>query len=142
MRKQSIEEKAFCENFNRLVDESGVSRADIARALDVSNGAITTWLSGTRMPRLNIIGKIADFFHVSRDALIAQNMDVQSRDVHDLLEDLFYDNPIVLRAVRNIHVDGKISDGNSRYKLDEVSKMYIKNTILLALKEAKEKSED
>lgn len=56
----------------KIRESKGLSQKQLAIFLDVSQGAIGNWESGTRMPNLDILGKIADYFDVTTDYLLGK----------------------------------------------------------------------
>ncbi len=59
--------KIFCERFNDLRREKGVSTIT---ALGVSNSTITRWENGLISPSIDHLHSIAQYFNVSADYLI------------------------------------------------------------------------
>lgn len=55
----------------RLLRESGKTQVELARALGISQAAISKWFNGT-MPNARKIPEIARFLNVSIDALLTQ----------------------------------------------------------------------
>lgn len=56
----------------KIRESKGLSQKQLAIFLDVSQGAVGNWESGTRMPNLEILGKIADYFDVTTDYLLGK----------------------------------------------------------------------
>lgn len=59
----------FGENLKNLRVEKGIGQAELARAINVSNGIISLWENGLREPKLSNLIAIAKFFSVSIDFL-------------------------------------------------------------------------
>lgn len=55
-----------------LRETKGISQKQLANFLNVSQGSVGNWESGTREPNFDIIKKIADYFDVSADYLIGR----------------------------------------------------------------------
>ena len=56
---------------SQLRNDKGLNQRELAIHLGVSNGAIGMWETGKRQPDLETIKKIASFFNVSVDYLLA-----------------------------------------------------------------------
>jgi len=59
----------FGENLKNLRVEKGIGQAELAKAINVSNGIISLWENGLREPKLSNLIAIAKFFSVSIDFL-------------------------------------------------------------------------
>lgn len=57
------------ENLQRLLDSKGIDQTILAEHLEVSNAAVSYWISGEKYPRIDKIQKIADFFNVPKSYL-------------------------------------------------------------------------
>lgn len=62
----------LAENLRRLLDETKTSQTALAQAVDVSNMSITFYLQGVRMAGAGPLARIAEFFGVSTDFLLAK----------------------------------------------------------------------
>lgn len=61
---QSPEMAIFAKTLNALLVEKNVHQDDMARALGISTGSISSWRNGKKEPRLSMIIKIADYLGV------------------------------------------------------------------------------
>ncbi len=57
----------FSENLYNLRTKEGLSQKDLAFALGVSQASINYWEKGQRIPSIDMIAKISNYFHVSAD---------------------------------------------------------------------------
>lgn len=57
----------FAERLKELRVERGLSQAQLAKAVGLSNGAIGFWELGKRVPNLDAVIDLAKFFNVSLD---------------------------------------------------------------------------
>lgn len=55
-----------------LREDRHLSQQDLANILRVKQSAVGNWESGTRVPNMETIGKLADFFDVSIDFLMGR----------------------------------------------------------------------
>ena len=61
---QSPEMAIFAKTLNALLVEKNVHQDDMARALGISTGSISSWRNGKKEPRLSMIIKIADYLGI------------------------------------------------------------------------------
>ena len=57
-----------------------MSQQDLAKALNVSRGAVGMWESTNRIPNYKILIRIANYFEVSTDYLLGSDKSVVMRD--------------------------------------------------------------
>jgi transcriptional regulator with XRE-family HTH domain len=62
---------AFKDNFKRLRQEKNVAQKDLASFFSVAQTTISKWETGERTPSYEMLSKIADYFQVSTDYLLA-----------------------------------------------------------------------
>lgn len=63
---------SFAENITRIQAERGVTNYRIAKEIDVSQASIANWKNGT-MPHPRNVKRLADYFNVTVDELLAEN---------------------------------------------------------------------
>lgn len=56
----------------KLREEHGMSQEDLAKALGVTNQAVSTWETGKRLPRMGVVEKMSVLFGVSKGYIIGQ----------------------------------------------------------------------
>lgn len=57
-------------NIKALREQSGLSQADFAKMLGVTDKAVSTWENETRIPRMGVIQKIADCYGLQKTDII------------------------------------------------------------------------
>ena len=62
--------KQLGQNLKRIRTQKGISQGDIARALDVSRGYISTIENGKTNPTLSTIARLAGVLEVTNDELL------------------------------------------------------------------------
>ena len=62
--------KIMAKNIQRLMDSHGVSRRKLAADLGFSYTTLSAWLQGAPNPRIEKIEKLANYYGVSRAALV------------------------------------------------------------------------
>lgn len=61
---------AIGENIKRLRESRGLTQSQLGDAIGVTDKAVSTWESGTRMPRMNAVDKLAAFFGIDKRDLL------------------------------------------------------------------------
>lgn len=61
---QSSEMTTFAKTLNSILAEKGIHQEDMAQALGISTGSISSYRNGKKEPRLSMIVKIADYLGV------------------------------------------------------------------------------
>ena len=62
--------KIFIKNLNEYLDSFQMNQADLANRLSVNKSVVSSWLSGSRYPRMNTMEKIANIFNIEKSDLI------------------------------------------------------------------------
>ena len=65
-----VERTPFDYTIDKLLKENDLQQKDLADAIDVSAGSISKYRSGERIPKVDVLTKIADYFDVSIDYLL------------------------------------------------------------------------
>jgi|GEM_PF-1797708 len=68
--------EAFCRNLNTLMSKNNVSTAKLATAIGVGISTVSSWRTGKMFPRIEKIGKIAEYFNISSNDLLIDNNDI------------------------------------------------------------------
>ena len=105
-----------------LMEDFNMSQVDLAKKIGISNVTISRYLSGDRIPRLDVITKIASAFNVSIDYLLGisdkKNND-HSQENHDL------DIALLAQSLFNL-------EGNNHLSKNQIELI---NNLLLANKD-------
>lgn len=62
----------FSERLKKLREKNGISQAELAKILGLSQGAVGNWESGKREPNFETSRRLADLFRVSVDFLLGR----------------------------------------------------------------------
>lgn len=91
--------KIISRNLRNIAFNSGKTQADMAKDLNISKATISSWINGTRIPRMDKIDLLCHYFNVNRSDIMEQEEEpVHDReyyinqDARDLAQFL-YDNP-------------------------------------------------
>ena len=60
----------FAENLNKYLDESGKSRKEVCEALGFNYFTFTSWLNGSKYPRMDKVELLAKYFNCKKSDLI------------------------------------------------------------------------
>ena len=91
-------------NLNRLMEHRNVTQLELAEYMNVSQATISNWCKGSKMPRMDKIDKLCQFFNVSRTEL----MDSHSADLSNIIN-------ISFPAARPIPILGDICAGEGTW---------------------------
>ena len=64
----------FSKNIERLINESGKDQREVALAMGFEPTTFNTWVKGKILPRLSKLQAIADYFGVTCEDLLSENM--------------------------------------------------------------------
>ena len=65
----------FPENLLKLRTERGLTQADVAKAIDIRTLTYQRYEYGEREPRLSKLIALADFYHLTLDALACRELE-------------------------------------------------------------------
>lgn len=70
MSTEDTIKKTFMSNLNRLLQARGVTQAELAAYMQVSSTTVNNWVKGYKVPRMDKVDRLCDYFKVSRGALL------------------------------------------------------------------------
>lgn len=62
--------KRIGHNILNLIIKNEIEQKDLAKALGVSESTVSSWVNGTRIPRMGTISKICNYFGVPKSAVL------------------------------------------------------------------------
>lgn len=65
--------KTIAKNLRRIMLEHEKTQADLARELDISKATLSSWMNGTRTPKMDKIDMLCKYFNVSRSAIMEED---------------------------------------------------------------------
>jgi repressor LexA len=89
VRAESIR-ATFKDNLNKLLTEKDVTQKSLADFVGVSTATVSDWKKGKKLPRMDKVDKICQFFHIDR---------------RDIVE--FYNNDMIKKGYDNPHIQTK-----------------------------------
>lgn len=76
--------KVFAKNLSNLLARNKKTQADLVADLRLNKSTISTWVNGTKMPRMNKIEQLANYFGVEKSDLIEDKSDTDEQYYNDL----------------------------------------------------------
>lgn len=67
-----IYKKIFSKNLNHYMSISGKTQSDLINDLGFNKSAVSTWCNGTRLPRMDKVEILAQYFNINRSDLIEE----------------------------------------------------------------------
>ena len=62
--------KIISRNLRRIASDQNRTQADIARDLKINKATVSSWMNGTRVPRMDKIDLLAHYFNVNRNNIM------------------------------------------------------------------------
>lgn len=113
----------FAEKLLNLRTQYGYSQEALAEKLNVSRQAISKWELGTTLPETDKVIAISDFFEVSTDYLLKDNIQLNNNESLDRVVLKFLgsaqDMDDISRELVDIMKDGIIDD-NEKIRMDAI----------------------
>lgn len=75
--------KVFAKNLNNLLARNKKTQADLVADLKLNKSTVSTWANGTKMPRMNKIEQLANYFGVEKSDLIEAKSDTNEQYYND-----------------------------------------------------------
>ena len=75
--------KVFAKNLNNLLARNKKTQADLVADLKLNKSTVSTWANGTKMPRMNKIEQLANYFGVEKSDLIEDKSDTNEQYYND-----------------------------------------------------------
>jgi len=81
MPNENTMKKTFTDNLNRLLRVRGITQAELATYMEVSNTTVNNWVKGYKVPRMDKVDKLCSFFKIKRSELLEQSPAPASDDL-------------------------------------------------------------
>lgn len=78
----------FSKNLKYQMDLNNKSRQDISDALGISYFTITSWVNGSKYPRMNKVEQLAKYFGISISDLVEKKMTEEKEKDNDTLANI------------------------------------------------------
>ena len=73
------ESKCFSQNLIYLLEKNNMRKVDLAKNLGLSKSAISNYLSGTSIPKRDVLVRIASYFDVTAEELLKSSIDSEPK---------------------------------------------------------------
>ncbi len=90
--------KIIGKNLRRIASDANKTQADISRDLRINKATISSWMNGTRVPRMDKVDLLAHYFNVSRQ-------DIMEESVGNIEHSAYYTNPETAKVAQEIFDD-------------------------------------
>lgn len=78
--------KVIAKNLREIMYKHNKTQADVAKDLKISKATLSTWMNGTRIPRMNKIDLLCHYFNVTRADLMEPKEDRPEKETMDYTE--------------------------------------------------------
>lgn len=115
------------ERIRTLRRKSKMTQGELAKKLEISQSAIGMYEQGRREPPYDLLIKISKIFDVKLDWLLSDGDELESRELNDMLDELFK----AMRQKRGLKFNGQL------LSVDEIESIIknIKQSAELAIKQ-------
>ena len=81
--------KVFSKNLKYYMELNGKNQMDLMNDLHLSSSTVSNWCTGLKLPRMDKVQKLADYFHINKSDLIEEkSQELNARDERDIKKDL------------------------------------------------------
>ena len=96
----------IAKNLRRIMYDHGKTQADVARDLHISKATLSSWMNGTRIPRMNNIDMLCHYFNVKRADIMEEQLEVQTSG-H---QKVYYENAETAQLAQEMFEDRDMRD--------------------------------
>ena len=91
----------FARNLCKLIERRGITQADVANAVGVTESAVSLWCSGKNTPRMSKVDKLCSFLKCTRAALMSEDepIDAQEADAQTMFQRLYDKHHVLFKAL-------------------------------------------
>lgn len=80
--------KLVSKNLRRIMYEHGKTQAEVAKDLNISKATLSSWMNGTRIPRMNKVDLLCHYFNCKRADIMEDHDDAEpEQEQHYYLDD-------------------------------------------------------
>ena len=81
--------KIFSRNLNHYMKKNDKTQSDLIHDLGFNKSAVSTWCNGTRLPRMDKVEQLAQYFNINRSDLMEERsqdsgFSLTARDERDI----------------------------------------------------------
>ena len=130
--------KVFAKNLKFFMDQNGKSQMDLVNDLHLSQSTVSNWCTGLKLPRMNKIQMLADYFGIEKSDLLESkdtSTHLSANDERDIQKSLEATLSQLENAQEGLLFSGEVLDDETR----ELLKISLENSIRMAKITAKKK---
>ena len=131
--------KAFSNNLRAYTEANGKTQADLVKDLGFNKSTVSTWFNGIKIPRMDKIDALCNYFGISRSDLIEdksnKTIELNKKDERDIAKRLEQTLDQLESDQDGLMFSGEPLDDQTR----ELLKASIQNSITIAKINAKQK---
>lgn len=79
--------KVIAKNLKRIMFEHDKTQADICKDLGLKQSTVSSWVTGTRAPRMSKIDMLCEYFNCKRSDIMEDHYNVLDIDVPDVIKE-------------------------------------------------------
>lgn len=79
--------KVFAKNLRKYMELNKKNQVDLMNDLHLSSSTVSNWCTGLKLPRMDKVQMLADYFHINKSDLIEENKDSDPSDTPYYLND-------------------------------------------------------
>lgn len=72
--------KIVSKNLKRIMYEHEKTQADVSRDLNINKATLSSWMTGTRVPRMKMVDILCNYFNVTRQDIMEEQSTVTDED--------------------------------------------------------------
>lgn len=80
--------KIIAYNLRKIMYDHGTTQAELSKTLGLSKATISSWMNGTRIPRMPMIDLLCNYFNVNRTDIMDPHEDEPAKSVKEEATDL------------------------------------------------------
>lgn len=93
--------KIFAKNLKHYMVASGKNQMDLMRDLGLSSSTVSNWCTGSKLPRMDKVQMLADYFHILKSDLLEEKSPVDNNT--------YYLNPETSKIAQEIYDNKELS---------------------------------
>lgn len=117
--------KVFSKNLSDLMALHNKTQADLISDLKINKSTISTWINGTKMPRMNKIEMLSKYFGVEKSDLL---------ESHDTI---IHSTPVIPNDLNKFLSQAQVVFDGELYNLDDEDRQLIMKSLEVAFAAAK-----
>ncbi|WP_243100605.1 helix-turn-helix domain-containing protein [Roseburia sp. AM59-24XD] len=93
--------KIFAKNLKHYMVASGKNQMDLMRDLGLSSSTVSNWCTGSKLPRMDKVQMLADYFHILKSDLLEEKSPADNNT--------YYLNPETSKIAQEIYDNKELS---------------------------------